>query len=172
MKTIPFFTLAISILLFAACQANQNTNEKNTLANTKEEAVEEKVSNNTSDILNAYIKLKDALVASNGGQAKQVAVDMLEVIDAIKMPRIQQNTKGIAATDDLSMQRNYFDSLSLNVYEMAKAAETEIPNMYWQFCPMAFDNKGAYWLSFQEEIKNPYFGDKMLKCGRVEEEIK
>ena len=30
---------------------------------------------------------------------------------------------------------------------------------------MAFNNEGAYWLSDAEQIRNPYFGDKMLTCG-------
>jgi hypothetical protein len=36
---------------------------------------------------------------------------------------------------------------------------------------MAQDGKGAMWLSESKEIKNPYFGDKMMECGSVEEEI-
>ncbi|NJN26228.1 MAG: DUF3347 domain-containing protein [Cyclobacteriaceae bacterium] len=36
---------------------------------------------------------------------------------------------------------------------------------------MAFNDEGAFWLSKEEEIYNPYFGDKMLKCGRMEEKI-
>jgi Cu(I)/Ag(I) efflux system membrane fusion protein len=37
---------------------------------------------------------------------------------------------------------------------------------------MAFDNKGAYWLSETKEIRNPYFGDKMMTCGEVKKEFK
>ena len=165
------FIIFIFILL-NACNSKQNIDEKSVVDSVKEEAAEEKASDITSKLINEYIKLKDALVASDAGQAKQVAVDMLEVIDAIQMPEIQQNTKEIAATDDLSAQRIYFDSLSMKVYEIAKAAESDIPTLYWQFCPMAFDNQGAHWLSFHKEIKNPYYGDQMMKCGSVEEEIK
>jgi Cu(I)/Ag(I) efflux system membrane fusion protein len=39
--------------------------------------------------------------------------------------------------------------------------------VYKEYCPMAFDNKGAYWLSESEEIRNPYFGKSMLTCGEV-----
>jgi len=39
------------------------------------------------------------------------------------------------------------------------------------FCPMAFDNAGAYWLSDTNAIANPYFGHKMLKCGKVTDQI-
>ena len=43
--------------------------------------------------------------------------------------------------------------------------------IYKKFCPMAFNNDGAYWYADVEEIKNPYFGDKMLKCGSVKKTI-
>jgi hypothetical protein len=33
------------------------------------------------------------------------------------------------------------------------------------------DKKGAIWLSETKEIKNPYYGKKMLTCGNVKEEI-
>ena len=173
MKTVLFFVCAFFIvILLGACSGNPTANEQSTVAEKKEEAAEEKTSNTTLDIINDYIKLKDALVASNAKQAQQVAVALLEVIDAIQMPEMQQNIKEIAATEDLTLQRTYFDSLSMEVYQMAKTAETDIPALYRQFCPMAFDNRGAYWLSFHKEIRNPYFGDQMLTCGRVEEEIK
>jgi hypothetical protein len=45
-------------------------------------------------------------------------------------------------------------------------------NVYYQFCPMAFDNKGAYWISKTEDVRNPYFGLKMLSCGEIVQEIK
>jgi len=41
-------------------------------------------------------------------------------------------------------------------------------NIYKDFCPMALDG-GAYWLSSEKNILNPYYGDKMLKCGTVKE---
>jgi len=44
--------------------------------------------------------------------------------------------------------------------------------VYLQFCPMANGGKGASWLSKDEEIRNPYFGSRMLKCGRIKETIK
>jgi Cu(I)/Ag(I) efflux system membrane fusion protein len=40
-------------------------------------------------------------------------------------------------------------------------------NYYIQKCPMANNNKGAVWLSMEEEIRNPYYGDAMLTCGSV-----
>ncbi|MEP0841884.1 MAG: efflux RND transporter periplasmic adaptor subunit [Phycisphaerae bacterium] len=36
------------------------------------------------------------------------------------------------------------------------------------FCPMAFDNKGGRWLQAARDIRNPYFGEKMLRCGEIQ----
>ena len=36
---------------------------------------------------------------------------------------------------------------------------------------MAFNDAGAYWLSAASDIKNPYFGKKMLTCGEVKDSI-
>ena len=43
--------------------------------------------------------------------------------------------------------------------------------VYYQFCPMAFDSKGAYWLSESNSIQNPYFGKKMIDCGETKETL-
>lgn len=43
--------------------------------------------------------------------------------------------------------------------------------LYVDYCPMANNNKGAYWLSQTKEIKNPYLGKKMPKCGELKKEI-
>ena len=43
--------------------------------------------------------------------------------------------------------------------------------VYYQYCPMAIEDKGAFWLSEIKEIANPYFGDIMLRCGETRETI-
>jgi membrane fusion protein, copper/silver efflux system len=43
--------------------------------------------------------------------------------------------------------------------------------VYRQFCPMANNDKGAFWLSLDEKINNPYYGSSMLTCGEVKEII-
>ncbi len=68
-------------------------------------------------------------------------------------------------------QREHFEMLSQDMYDLVKSFN-EGPTMYKDFCPMANDNKGAYWLSETKEIKNPYLGKKMPTCGEVKEEIK
>ncbi|MNG29248.1 hypothetical protein D3C84_1146450 [compost metagenome] len=55
---------------------------------------------------------------------------------------------------------------------LLKKAGMADAELYVHYCPMAFDNKGAVWISTTKEVRNPYFGEKMLKCGEVKETIK
>lgn len=59
--------------------------------------------------------------------------------------------------------------LSESILEVTESFGLEKDKVYKDFCPMAFDNKGAFWLSETEEILNPYFGEAMLSCGEVKE---
>ena len=61
--------------------------------------------------------------------------------------------------------------LSEDVYDLAKAFGAGQP-LYHDHCPMYNENKGAMWLSEMKEVKNPYYGSKMITCGTVEEVIK
>ena len=70
----------------------------------------------------------------------------------------------------IKKQRTAFIQLSSAMIQSVKTFGIN-KKIYNQFCPMANDNKGANWLSFQENIKNPYFGDAMLTCGSTEETI-
>jgi len=46
----------------------------------------------------------------------------------------------------------------------------ENKTVYLEFCPMADDNKGSFWLSYDKVISNPFFGKSMLTCGEVKKE--
>jgi len=41
--------------------------------------------------------------------------------------------------------------------------------VYLEYCPMADDNNGGFWLSYDKKINNPYFGKAMSTCGEVTE---
>ena len=57
------------------------------------------------------------------------------------------------------------------MYKAIKAFGLSGETAYYDYCPMAFNNKGGYWLAKEDKIQNPYFGDKMLTCGSVEEKL-
>jgi len=71
---------------------------------------------------------------------------------------------------DINAERTHFSQLSANAYELVKAFGAG-KKIYYDHCPMAFDNKGANWLNDVAAIQNPYLGSKMPDCGSVEQVI-
>ena len=137
-------------------------------------------------VFDNYFAVKDALVKTDGNTSSTKAKELLTAVNAVKMDKLttEEHTvwmkvmkdltfdaKHIADTKDASHQRDHFMSLSKNMYALIKVSKTETPT-YYQFCPMANDGKGANWLSKENAVKNPYYGNQMLTCGKVVETIK
>jgi hypothetical protein len=125
-------------------------------------------------IINSYLDLKDQLVATDGEKASAEASRLLSVLEKSQIQTkesLKVAVAQIANSTDSEIQRTAFDLVSQQVLILAKSAVLTEGKLYKQYCPMAKNNTGAFWLSASQEIRNPYFGDKMLKCGSVEEEI-
>jgi hypothetical protein len=119
-----------------------------------------------------YIQLKDALVASKGDEAKKFGTQLQQTLTALSNGKKGAVEAGkIAGTEKLADQRKAFSLLSNEMKTLIKANKPASGILYLEYCPMANNNEGAFWLSNEKEIKNPYFGDKMLKCGSVKETI-
>jgi Cu(I)/Ag(I) efflux system membrane fusion protein len=80
--------------------------------------------------------------------------------------KLKSSTQSISETSDIKNQRKHFKHLSSYLVSAIKLFGVN-EKVYNQFCPMADNNKGAYWLSKEEKVLNPYFGDAMLNCGEV-----
>ncbi|WP_373398770.1 DUF3347 domain-containing protein [Algoriphagus halophilus] len=127
-----------------------------------------------SEAVNAYLALKDVLVETNGEKAKDAANELLAILENSGIEgksEMEIEVKKIAETTDTDAQRVSFDVVSNQMIQLVKSSVLIEGKLYKQYCPMAKNNEGAFWLSVSNEIRNPYFGDKMLKCGSVEEEI-
>lgn len=138
----------------------------------------------TSPIIDAYLQVKNGLVADNKNQAATGATGLLAAFSAFDMKKmnedihkeymeILESAKVHAeqiVKSPIDQQREHFEALSTNINDIIALLGTE-KTLYKDFCPMVNNNKGAYWLSEIEDIKNPYFGSKMLKCGSVKEQI-
>jgi hypothetical protein len=64
---------------------------------------------------------------------------------------------------DLKSARNGFGELSDGLIGYLKAAKAKRNPPYQFFCPMVKKN----WLQPEKEIRNPYYGSSMLKCGEL-----
>ena len=119
-----------------------------------------------------YNTVRAALVNTNAEDAAQYA-DIL--FRSQIMQEADDETKKalqlIMDGKDVEEQRKNFVIVTSAIEKLVDG-NIESGALYKQFCPMAFGNKGAYWLSDSKDIRNPYFGDKMLKCGRIDAEIK
>ena len=162
MKNVLFIMLAVFLFSCGGMEKKEEVEEVETTVDTDETMNKEDYEKS----LKYYILLKDALVASSINQAK---------IEANKLSRKTEGeladlANGIKNTDDLAKQREIFQKISDKMYGMVKEMGSK-HDLYYVHCPMAFDNKGAYWMSEEEEIKNPYFGDAMMNCGEIKETI-
>ena len=132
-----------------------------------------------------YQVLKDALVQTDYQKAKTAAAQTLEALQNVdgsllegqprshwmeQMQPMQQHLEAMVASEDIEAMRMYFANLTEPMKNTIAAFGAD-QTMYVQYCPMAFNNEGASWISDEMAIRNPYFGDKMLKCGSVKETL-
>jgi hypothetical protein len=126
--------------------------------------------------LQAYYEVKDALISSNASVAGTKATALINAIKAnektnaskVLRDKILFDAEHIAESKDIEHQRDHFTSLSTDFYALVKAVKLSDKPVYYAYCPM----KKSYWLSESEAIKNPYYGSKMLTCGKVAEVFK
>ncbi|WP_293690933.1 efflux RND transporter periplasmic adaptor subunit [Spirosoma sp. 48-14] len=132
------------------------------------------------------LKLTEALIGANSEQAKTLAggggkalagVDMMLLSGAAHtdwmtyLNTMNAALKALNMTTDLEKQRTAYAQFEEGLYRSIKAFGVTDKPVYRQFCPMALNNKGSYWLSDKKPIRNPYFGDQMLTCGETKEVI-
>ncbi|MCD6460045.1 DUF3347 domain-containing protein, partial [bacterium] len=77
----------------------------------------------------------------------------------------------ISAAKLIKEQRTHFAVLSNQLIITIRKFPPLHKTIYKASCPMAFNNQGASWLQQSDEIFNPYFGQMMLHCGSIDEEI-
>ena len=139
-------------------------------------------------VLAAYYEIKNALVADNGVLAATKAKAMKTALGAIDTKswiakdrsfyeplakKLETDAEHIGDNaGKIDHQREHFITLSKNIAEVTKTLKINSETTYLQFCPMANDGKGAFWLSKEDKVKNPYYGKSMLSCGSVKETLK
>lgn len=130
----------------------------------------------------AYFKVKNSLVADDAQVVKSELGQLDLALNKVSMEglkgqahdhwmalrqKLSEATKMMQGEETLDGLRQHFAMLSDNILEVTESFGLEKDKVYKVLCPMAFDNKGAFWLSESEEILNPYFGEAMLSCGEV-----
>ncbi len=183
-----FLSLTLVSILFAACNNDATKNEVSdsttTAASTDKPSTETKMP--ADDILAGYLKIKNALTNDNDKEAASTATELANALKAIDKSAFNADQSKVFAdieadaiehaehiasnAGNLVHQREHFETLSEEVYELVKATGAG-QKLYYTNCPMYNNNKGANWLSETKEVKNPYLGQEMLTCGTVKEEL-
>lgn len=179
-----FFSVTILVSILIACSSKDETKEP---APTPQQPLAK--SNNSeafntqfADLLKNYYALKEAFVKEDTAIINKTAKALQTSTDSLNLANLQAdssilltmqsdkesliaNIKGVIGEVNIDEKRKDFAMLGEFVYGLFRTSRYDKEKLYKQRCPMAFNNKGAEWLSNAEEIRNPYLPKTMLECG-------
>ena len=136
-----------------------------------------------SPLLSLYYDIKNDLVKADAAETSIKATGFLNVINGIDdktltaaensvfsslKEKLAMDAKHISEEREISKQRDHFKTFSDNFYLLAKETRLSPEPVYQLFCPM----KKSYWLSNEAVVKNPYYGNQMLTCGKITDTLK
>lgn len=140
-----------------------------------------------TQVYEKYLLMKDAFVATDAHKVMTAAGDVSAALKKVDMGLLkgdahmawmenldvlEKTATSMSKQMDIEKQRSEFAKFNIAFYKSIKAFGLSDVTTYYQYCPMADKDKGAYWFSNSEEIRNPYFGDAMLGCGENRETLK
>ena len=191
--------LAIATTTFAFCHISKSTESQNLSNRTQSISQTDNANLTTSsvknakntvsikEIISAYLQMKNAFTEDNSNGAASAGKKLETVFksyDKSLLTAAQKKTYEDVEADaiehaehiganggNIEHQREHFELLSKDIYDLLKKF-TGSQVLYWDFCPMYNNGKGAYWLSETKEIQNPYLGKSMPTCGSIKEELK
>ncbi|SHF64079.1 Protein of unknown function [Flavobacterium fontis] len=140
----------------------------------------------TDEIIANYLKIKNALTKDDANGAATAGKELYKTFnsaDASGLTAAQKKEYTDIAGDakehaehigdnagKIAHQREHFAILSKDINDLIKLLGSN-KKLYQDHCPMYDDGKGAIWISETKEIKNPFYGSKMLTCGSVKKTL-
>lgn len=138
--------------------------------------------------LYGYYALKDQFITEDESAIQSMANQLLKDVDSIQIKELKGDTavmataqsyiegitaeiKGLLGEKDLELKRKSLQMVSEQFYDLIRTVQYDLEKIYHEYCPMAFNNDGATWLSNSVTIRNPYLPKKMLNCGEVRDSI-
>lgn len=178
-RFLSFSVFLLSMIVFTSCLDNKAKQSveidtpkevKKAEEKTADIADQDFIDGMTGKIWHNYLEIKLALTNADAVQVQDIAQSMAESFSK-ERANMKTLAQQMSETEDLEKQRELFATFTEKAGPMFEDALSG-GTIYKKFCPMAFNNKGAYWYADVEEVNNPYFGDKMLRCGSVKKTIK
>ncbi len=141
-------------------------------------------------MLDHYFELKDQFIAENDTLIAQKSVSLISDVAEAAVEfkdlnndstvastarsyavSISSELKSIVSETDREERRKSFQTVSEQIYDLIRTVKYDRAIVYHQYCPMAFNDAGAFWLSNSSDIRNPYLPKKMLTCGEVKDSL-
>ena len=137
-------------------------------------------------VIHAYLSLKDGLVQADEKSTSRYSSELVGALQNVddnvlkgdakafweeKKSFLMQHAKLCKEASTIAGKRENFIYLSQPLIKVVEAYGPGDEKLYVDFCPMANDNKGAFWLSANQEIQNPFMPADMRSCGEVKQEI-
>jgi len=135
---------------------------------------------------NAYLKMNEAFIATDAAKVSAEAKNTSAALANVQMELLKGDThmvwmdqlnilkpslQKMGNSADIAEQRLEYATFNQAFYKSLKMFGLDNDTAYYQFCPMANNDQGAFWLSETKEIRNPYFGDMMLSCGETKDTL-
>ncbi len=140
-----------------------------------------------NNLYESYFKLHKALSQDSPEAATNAFAEMKGIIGSVEteawfrnvdkswknyIAELKENLESAGGAEDIEGMRTQFALTSEILIAMSKRFAPEgTDDVYRHHCPMAFDNRGAYWLQHGAETENPYFGAMMYRCADIVEKL-
>lgn len=137
-------------------------------------------------VTSVYLQLSEALISSDFEKSKSSLNRIIDALTEVDMRLLKdrfhddwmmlQSELSKALTrarqaKDLESLRVDFSAISNLLIEINEKLGPSREPLYRAYCPMALSNQGAYWITTEQKIENPYYGDSMLTCGEIKGRI-
>ena len=177
---MPFLALALS-MYFVSCSNQPSTNQSEQVIEINSDAPIElhaQMDSLFSTYLNinkGLVKADSATILNNSFYLNKRVMDISSAVRGGKYESfwldegiyITKIADAITLSTTIKKQRELYSKLEEEVLRTFKEFGFNKRKVYEIHCPMAFDGKGANWLSDTSAIFDPYFGEEMLNCGEI-----
>jgi Cu(I)/Ag(I) efflux system membrane fusion protein len=186
------FLIVTALFMLAACankdgkvSTNVEGEHQSPLAQSKNSAA---FNASFGKLMSSYYNLKDNFISEKDSAIALYATQLMKDADSLALNELKADSNivstakadagsisaelnGLLGEKNLEGKRKSFQMVSDELYDLIRVVQYDVEVVYHQFCPMAFNDQGANWLSNSSDIKNPYLPKKMLSCGEVQDSI-
>lgn len=181
--------IAGGLFALTSCGGSDSTNAETESTEQVNSSAQEEATkkDNLSSILSSYFEMSDNLTNDSASEAAKSSEKLRialkdfqdpdlsnkesKEVDEIMKSSIEHAEHITENAGDIHHQREHLVLLSLDIKDLIEIVGTD-QKVYEAYCPMANNNKGAIWVTNKNKVENPYMGQSMPKCGKINGEIK